>query len=108
MCGHARYSRWVRSRLDEMEEMITLYLLAAILGKAAAQRGRLPIDETIIDAHCNSQTRCAKPAILRKNGYQLYYITQSTNTRTEIRPVICQCRHGNKHSRYYPCYRAQT
>ena len=32
------------------------------------------------------------------------------STRTEIRPVICQCRHGNEHSRcrYYPCYRAQT
>ena len=77
MCGHARYSRWRMSWLDEMEEMIH-YLLEAILEKAAARRGSRPIDETgltpsIIDAYCNSQTRHAKPAILRKNGYQLYY-----------------------------------
>ena len=80
MCGDARYSRWGMSRLDEMEESSALFVgtFKAILGKAAARRGGRPIDETglnssIIDAYCNSQTRHAKPAILRKNGYQLYY-----------------------------------
>ena len=69
--------------------------VGSYIRKAAARRGSRPIDETglnssIIDAYCNSQTRHAKPAILRKNGYQIYF------------HLIY------KHSRYSQCYLVVT